>query len=177
MCFWNDSDWTAQVYEEEEGPAPADTRCDECRGHIFKGQWRHHVFMQEHEECQACEDTWDKDAPPCDDGKHEYGEQFDYNSCERCYRLRHAVRQVEEEEGCTGSEAEPYFGGLFEQVGSGEGWQHYADRMAAMRLPELALVEPPDPWDVFDDLAGDYPWAAEYDDEPADEFVTVGGEG
>jgi len=177
MCFYSEPDWIAQVCEEEEGIAPADSKCGECGRRIHKGQWRHRVEMQEHELCQQCEETYDDEPEPCEDDKHEYGETFEMDTCERCYRLRHAVRQVEESEGCTGSEAEPAYGGLYNDVNNGEGWQHYADAMAALRIPELALVPSPYPDDVFESLEDDYPGVLDWDDDPADEFVDIGGEG
>ena len=154
MCFTNSDGWLAEVYEEEDGPAPKTTRCDECGAYIFPGQWRRSVLMREHEECQACE-AWGDESEPCEDDCHDYGESWEGDICERCHRLREAVRTVEEAEGCHGEEAVPCYGFLREQVDSGAGWQHYADEFVRLGLWDaLPLIPfPYDPADFLDELA------------------------
>lgn len=176
MCFNSDYDWTAEVYEESEGPSQAKIKCDECRQFIHHGEWRYHVYMRENELCRICEDDCSPDFEEDYDceNEHSYGEKFDYDCCERCYRLRKAIRAVEEEEGCHGTEAEPSFGEMHGEVYD---WGHYADEMRKLGLhEEAALVPPPDPDDVFEELESEYDWANEFG---KNDFVDVdlGGEG
>ncbi len=151
MCFYADADWYASVTETDEGPAPKATKCSECRKPIAEGEWRYHVWQQEHEECQTREEKnhiGDDDEEvmihDCirDKAECEYGETFDYDCCISCKVLRNAIRQVEEAEGCTGNETEPALPCLFEDVSDGEGWGHYVEKFRAMGLTDaLAVVE------------------------------------
>ena len=55
MCFYHgDYDWSASVVEKDSGPTSKDIGCDECCQKIKAGEWRLHIFMQEHEECERC---------------------------------------------------------------------------------------------------------------------------
>jgi hypothetical protein len=81
MCFNGDYEWRASTVDETEGPAAARTKCDECHRWINAGEWMKHIYMQEHEACQRCEDSWsdnyEENHPDCADGEHDYGETFE----------------------------------------------------------------------------------------------------
>jgi hypothetical protein len=180
VCFWHDDDWCAQVVETDEGLAPADTRCEECFKPILKGQWREHIFQQEREECQECEDVYvpkgAEPPPPCPDGEHSYGETFEYDCCERCFNLLEAIRRVEEADGCSGSETRPSLGWMFEEVGNrDDGWKHYADEYSRLFPGEPVPDWPLDYSDYEEDLVDEYEnfWCEKGDREG----VVLGGEG
>lgn len=133
MCFDNDYDWMASVCEEESGPAGKRCECNECGKRIEVGEWRHHIYMQEHEECQRCEDDG-LDACKCE--TPDYGEDYDYIRCELCDKLLRAVEQHEIDEGCPPYARRPALTELGDTL-----WQHeqafdYAEKAVGM-FPEL----------------------------------------
>jgi hypothetical protein len=169
VCFYNDDyDWCPTIYEESEGPVKSTVRCSECNKKILEGQWAKQIYMQEYEECQLCEEMDES----CE---HDYGNTYDYYGCERCERLREALRLVEEAEGCSGNEAEPGRGTMFTDVGDGEGWDHYAFQHAKLFPGEYI------PWPVYwdsevDKLANEYENFHCYSNCRPEEVV-LGGEG
>ncbi len=184
MCFYHgDADWSASVCETTEGPAEARTKCDDCYRPVLPGQWRKHVYMQEHELCLRCEDdsdwnrfNYDPDNEECKAGKHDYGETFDCDSCEHCERLREAIQVVEEAEGCVGEETRPLLSALYEQISNGDGWQPYIDAYARLRPGEY-IDWPHDDADYGDWLADEYDgYWCEKSGHQHDESMVVGGE-
>ena len=119
MCFYNgDCDWTASVCEQADTVAIADCKCSECGQTIPVGAFAHTIFMQEYEECRACEETececpYDSDGNPicwtkgCQCEKPELGETFDYVRCDGCDKFLQAVESAEIAEGCDRLEARP----------------------------------------------------------------------
>ena len=184
MCFYHDYDWFTEVSETTEGKADTASRCDECGCRIHPGEWRHSFHMEEHEICRGYghkESNYGLCTTDPDECSH--GETFDYTSCESCWRIRKAIRQVEEADGCTGVETEPGLGMMFPHVAEGEGIDHYADKMLMLGLAnEVALLEADDPDDVLIELSepiqyyaeADYPGA--WDDDMQGPW-DLGGEG
>lgn len=117
MCFYNDDyDWTAAVCEEDKRTASKPVRCMECRRLIPVGGAVVHVFLRQHEACKNCDEElreeWDDDyeggpLTPCADGKHDYGETYDYDRCEDCDQFLQAVQTAELEAGCRLNESRP----------------------------------------------------------------------
>jgi hypothetical protein len=106
MCFYHgDADWTAEVWDEDDGPAARPVRCDECGLLIPAGGWRRHVDAQEHEEFHNDEHDFDKGGE-CEDGC-SFGESFFYDRCEKCHRVIEIIRKVEESKECKGEESMP----------------------------------------------------------------------
>jgi hypothetical protein len=95
------------------GEAKEPTRCDECHDTIPAGGWVRHIFQQEHEMCQQCEEG---DATRCEDGDHDFGETYAYDRCEACDKVLRAIEQAEIEEGCKGDETQPPLEGLREEM-------------------------------------------------------------
>ena len=116
MCFYNDDyDWIARQIEEEDRVEDRDCRCLECRQKIPAGTELHYVYMQEYEECQACEngECACNDGEPVDDShecrcdKPDFGSVYEYRRCLNCHRLLQAIEDVELERGCRHHEARP----------------------------------------------------------------------
>ena len=132
MCFYNDDyDWTASVVEQSTGVSIGKL-CDECHLPIPPGATIHHIFMQEHEECHACENgececplTADGelscDSKGCQCEKPAFGETFDYDRCDECDKFLRAVEAAEIDEGCEPYEARPGLGGMIEELRNLEG--------------------------------------------------------
>lgn len=150
MCFYNDYDWTASVTETNDGPADAECRCDECGAKIAVGQWRKHVYQQEHECCQICEDNESSEyvaAGNYDDAVEaarlldghacNYGETCDYNRCESCDKVLRAVKAREEREGCPPNARQPALFTMWEELGEHGDAKAYAQEAVSM-FPELA---------------------------------------
>lgn len=123
MCFTNDYDWTAEVFEETERAAEKETRCGECRRKFPPGTVMRHLWMQEHEECSRCSDAEcdcpkdaDGDCAECKCEEPSLGEEFEYDVCPECDKLLKAVEAAEKEEGCHASESQPPLAQLFEQM-------------------------------------------------------------
>ena len=110
MCFVNDGDWHAAVYEVNDGPATKDDRCADCYQPIKVGDPVRYFFMQEYEECQTCYD--DPEEPEYADCTHNYGERFEARICATCLKFRAAIKVVEVAEGCREDESEPAIGEL-----------------------------------------------------------------
>lgn len=130
MCFVNDYDWYSSVQEESTEAAVAPVRCDECSRWIMFGESYYHLYQQEHEECQCCEDG----DCECKDGRdadgcvqdHEcscekpaYGETFSYDCCDECHRFLQAIKEAEQEAGCDYTEAQPPLGEMMSAINDG----------------------------------------------------------
>lgn len=113
MCFYNEYDWTASIVLDSPDTATKDTHCDECGRPILAGETYRHLFMQEHDECQQCNDD---DLEDCTCDEPQYGESYNYESCIECSQFLQAIKEVEKEEGCTGDEVSPALGQMIEQV-------------------------------------------------------------
>jgi hypothetical protein len=139
MCFVNDDcDWYASICEKTAAPANEVTRCDECHRKIQPGETVHHIFMQQYEECHACDvaececEERGKECCACD--KPIFGETFDYDRCDECEKFLEAVQAAELEEGCSQYESQPDLGDMLSsirEVGASEAKRYYK---AAMRL-------------------------------------------
>lgn len=128
MCFYNDDcEWVAQVQEETSKPATKPIKCNECGAIIPVGSVVHHVFMQEHEECNACysgECSCPLDVfevPSCSEGncqcaKPAFGETFAYDRCDECERFLRIIQEVEIEDGCPPYESRPMLCDMIESL-------------------------------------------------------------
>lgn len=133
MCFYNDDyDWIASVCDVTDGPAESPAKCYECHRRIAAGEWRRHVYQQEHEECSVCEQ--EEADEPCEE--HDYGETFECNLCEACVKMLKAIEAVEIDEGCPWDARQPAYGELWEAIQYDEGGK-YRDRVLSM-YPELS---------------------------------------
>ena len=150
MCFYNDDyEWTASVVEKLDTLSPKNCRCEECGNDIEVGDVCRIVHMQEHEQCQICEDNWSDNyagwtdekgeaiAPlPCDSG-HDYGNTFDATICLNCLKVREAVKEYELKEGCPEHASEPGYGEWHEVFFEHSNNWEYAEACVA-KYPELA---------------------------------------
>ena len=144
MCFYNeDCEWTASITDVTEGIADTAVKCDECCKPIAPGEWRRHVYQQEYEDCQTCENdececlTFRGMEHRCQCDKPNYGETFDYDCCERCNKVIRAVEEREKREGCPSYAQRPALMGLWDEVGDHDDAEEYAKAAIAM-FPELA---------------------------------------
>jgi hypothetical protein len=106
MCFYNDYEWCASVWEETEGNLDSSATCDECGRKILPGEWRRHIYQQEDETCSVCE--YEEPGEPCE--VCDYGETYDYDRCQACEWILEAVESVEEEAGCPPDSRRPMLG-------------------------------------------------------------------
>lgn len=136
MCFSNEhADWYASIQEESTGCDDNACRCDECGKKILSGEWRRHIFQQERECCEICEDDPDydedvADGEPCHEC--EYGETYHYNRCLDCDRLLIAVELHEIKEDCPPHARRPMYGELHEVFCEHESNVEYAQQAVAM---------------------------------------------
>ena len=160
MCFYNDDyEWSASVCETSEADSGPATKCAECGCKIEPHEWRKHIFMQEHEDCQICQDPFSDDyidrkameaelndgdadwaaaqLKALDDHTHDYGETYDYDCCRDCDKILQAVEDRETAEGCPVDERRPALGEMQESLMEHEQWAEYAAHAVAM-FPELA---------------------------------------
>lgn len=137
MCFYNDDyDWYASVCETTDGASDTETACHECGEKIAAGQWRRHVYQQEHDECQRCEwEQLDDDEEPCE--QHDYGETYDYDCCESCEKILKAIEALEAEEDCPEHSRRPSLCGLYDEAICEDDDGKYRAKAIAM-FPELA---------------------------------------
>jgi len=139
MCFDQDADWIARVYEETITTAEKPTRCDECGQKIPTGGWLLHVWMQQYEDCLH---TFDDDSAPLVEGveecppdcKHNFGETYDYDRCESCDKILRAIEDLELKRGCHRNEARPLLTQMRDAVFEEP---EYADHAIAL-FPEVA---------------------------------------
>lgn len=118
MCFYADYDWTASVSVARGTTASRDMRCDECRQPIREGQFVHHLYQQQYEECRYCEDEGcscpEGDCCQCE--KPDHGEECDWYCCENCWKFLMTVEAAEVAAGCRRSEALPPLYCAFEYI-------------------------------------------------------------
>lgn len=161
MCFSNDDyDWYASVQEQSSGCDDQSTRCGECGKVIASGEWRHHVFMQEHECCEICGDDpdYDEDVTEGEPGHDcDYGETYAYDRCLDCDRLLIAVELHEIKEDCPPHARRPALGELREVFWEHESNVEYAEQAVAMypylnshRFVQMALKDEDDNGDAAD---------------------------
>jgi hypothetical protein len=133
FVFFHDFEWYVELSENTVGEAKEPTRCDECHDTIPAGGWVRHIFQQEHEMCQRCEEG---DEPECEGGKHDYGETYAYDRCQGCDKVLRAIEQAEIEEGCKGDETQPALEGLREALSEDpEAMERYRRKLQEM-FPE-----------------------------------------
>jgi hypothetical protein len=160
MCFYNDDgDWSASLIEDSTGPATEACKCYECGAKIAIGDPVRRVYMQEHEECQICEDEGSENfidraemtemlgteddeegreqLKSLDEHKHDYGESENYHCCDSCNKVRLAVVEREKAEGCPEYSQQPYLGGLWDSLEEHDDGPEYAKHAIAM-FPELS---------------------------------------
>ena len=142
MCFYNEGDWTAQLFVDETVKLDSQRRCSECHNTIHVGVTCRRVFLQEHDYCPECGVEFHEDGTadePCE-GQHDhsYGERDELFICGDCEKVIAAIRMVEEDEGCTGNEAVPAFSQLREAFWESDHAVEYIDR-ARSEFPELAM--------------------------------------
>jgi hypothetical protein len=142
MCFNNDYDWYADVWDVTDGENDVPAKCIECGLAIASGEWRRHVYLQEDEECYRCEQGDLKEGDePCE--VHDYGEIFECSICETCCKILKAIEAVEIDEGCPVGSRQPLYGelsqALFDDANCGDG--KYAARALAEH-PELRELFP-----------------------------------
>ncbi|MDE2100919.1 MAG: hypothetical protein KGL39_26975, partial [Patescibacteria group bacterium] len=122
MCFFNDADWYAEVYEEVISKAEKDFACEECGANVSAGEEYRYIFMQENEdtECEFCEKGKERDGTKCLEcngtGSRDPGETFEYARCMECDRFLQAIEAAEIEEGCSRDEARPRLNYLREDI-------------------------------------------------------------
>lgn len=153
MCFVHDAEWTAESYADAMIVAPKEFTCDECRRTIPAGSPARSVSMLEHGECRDCEegccgcvDALDEDEDPqdheCKCEKPNYGEEYEYQSCDDCRKFLEAVKASELAAGCKEYESQPAFEELIEELATmrlyddEESFQRYIAKAREM-FPEL----------------------------------------
>ncbi len=149
MCFIGEGDWTASVCEKTYPVATKNIRCDECNRTIEIGETYHHIYMQEYEECQDCENDG-CECPLDEDGgrichkngcqceKPSYGEDATYDCCQECQKFRQAIHDAEIEAGCREYESQPMLGSMFEEIQEQDPIEARKYFKTALRLfPEL----------------------------------------
>lgn len=134
MCFDNDADWHASIYETEARVAADGEKlhCHECGVKFQPGEEYTYIFMQEYEECRVCE--WEEAETPCE--KHDYGEIYHYRRCEACSKILAAIKEVEEDEGCPPYATQPMLEELCEVFSDRRDAKRYAVRAVEL-YPEL----------------------------------------
>lgn len=117
MCFYHEYDWSAEVYERDEGAAGEKCRCVDCRRQIHVGETVTHFYLREREECECGAEFGETGPCDFDDGEpHNFGEEDEFDVCGQCVQVRRAIRAQEESEGCSGGEAEPSYGELQDAI-------------------------------------------------------------
>jgi hypothetical protein len=149
MCFVYHDDGP-KFFEQYTRTARKRHRCCECHQLIHPG-----------ERYEYSAGKWD--------------EFRDFATCLRCVRLREAVVAVERAHGCGPAESSPAFECLFSDV---EDWPEYADEFLRRGWADAyLLVPPPDPDDLFEDLARDGYENAVCDRDHEPGWDDLGGEG
>lgn len=139
MCFdTSECDWYAAVQIVTSGVSPLAARCGECGVCIAPFAWRRHIYQQECEECQRCEEL--PAGEECEE--HDYGETCVYDRCENCDKILRAIEAYELRQGCRSHEATPLIGNLQEElcVNNRPDAGVYA-AVALETFPELGQVE------------------------------------
>jgi hypothetical protein len=118
MCFYNDYDWSAEIYDQLDPVATEDLHCQECNREIKTGQQHHYIFMQESETCRHCDNL---DLECCECEEPNFGEQDEYWCCTDCWQFRGAVKEAEKDEGCPPGERSPSLQGMLEEISQFDG--------------------------------------------------------
>lgn len=133
MCFYNDDyDWYAEVQIVSEWSFGLPTACIECGTKIGYGDWRRHLFQQQHEACMVCE--WGEADEPCD--LHNYGERYECDTCADCAKILKAVEAEEIDANCPPHARQPMVGELGETLRYDDD-KRYVHRALTM-FPEVA---------------------------------------
>lgn len=144
MCFYAEGGWYASVSAWTTRRLTKPCRCDECRRVMPAGTAMHHLFLQEHEECRACEadececlGKGDDHECVCPDP--QYGESYDHDECDDCHKFLEAVQAVEIEAGCRRAESRPALGEMVNDINEGgmQEAKRYWQR-ARLEFPGLA---------------------------------------
>lgn len=139
MCFVSDCDWYPNLVHLDTITADAVRRCDECRRDVQAGGTLHHVYMQEAEECKACEHgNCECVGDCCQCAEPSTGESFDWVCCEDCHKFLESVKATEVAAGCHVNEATPSLCGMLEEIFNGgreEAGKYF--RTAIRMFPEL----------------------------------------
>ena len=148
MCFDNGCcDWTADIHEETRQRSNKLRHCYECRQEIAEGDWFTHIYQQEHEEChcEICElNAYDESDFPKEECEQYFGETFECDYCEDCRLIRHAIYQVEKDEGCPEYARQPLYGELNEVFTEHSNALQYALRAISLftHLETNVLLKP-----------------------------------
>lgn len=138
MCFYDESDWTADVYDDQAWPFGRPTQCDECFRTLGYGDWRRTIHMEESECCKECGlypgDTPDDPDTACE--LCDYGETADYVRCLACEKILLAIEASEADAGCPPHSRRPMLTELGDAIDYEDG-DRYRERALAM-FPELA---------------------------------------
>jgi len=144
MCFVNDGDWTARVYEVTQKTSERKRRCQECDQMIQAGIPFWNIWMQEYEECHTCTmgkcDCVQEDNNDlcCKCTEPDHGEEFETWHCQECHKFLEAIREAEIESGCSPYEAQPLCEQMVEAISNTD--ESDAERYfikAAVKYPEL----------------------------------------
>lgn len=141
MCFYNDCDWSAEVYEENYTTLGGEAKCKECFRLIQDGEWRQYVYQQECEVCLICEDEcsddFREDADP-ETCAHDYGQTFSADICRECCLILESIWDLETIEGCPEHAKQPAYGELAEALFEGASYEDDKYRRHALeRYPGL----------------------------------------
>jgi len=136
VCFYHDYDYRYEVYDDETPVADKEpVTCCECHSVIPPGQEHRHIYCQQYELCQVCEE-YDEDDPPeggCE--KCDYGHVESFDICQGCQKVLIAIRAVEIEAGCKGDETQPGLTQLAEAMRDDDA-ERYRERALRM-YPDL----------------------------------------
>ena len=123
MCFYNDYDWHADVWEETECALDRSRCCHECGERMLPGDWHRYIWMQEREDCILCEEGG------CE-GRHDFGNTFEYVRCRTCDLILLAIHDVEAEANCPLDARQPALGELGEAIRYADDREKYAVKAA-----------------------------------------------
>lgn len=152
MCFYDDDcDWYADQTTDEYVRSDKTAKCYDCNRKIHAGEWRREMSQLECEMCQICEDDsgykYDMYEPPEDEeypgpGEHPcyYGQSWQGSVCCECCKIRAAIYDLEEKEGCPEYARQPAIGELPNVINEDQGkWgdRKYTNHAIAM-FPEVS---------------------------------------
>lgn len=141
MCFYADFYYESQTKVNFVTTKP--TKCYECRRMIPEGITMIHNSLQEHEECNACNEGECEcpDGACCECDEPEYGETLDYDICQECSKFLEAMTAAEIEVGCDSDESQPPVGMMLRElyeIGRDECNRYF--NKAKLMYPELVEV-------------------------------------
>ena len=151
MCFYHgDYDWYAELQENDSYIIKnLPITCNECLIKVQVGETIHHIYLQQHEECNICY-SGECDCPftvisgeeperNCCQCKYpEFGETFDWYCCDNCHKFLEAIQTSETEAGCKGNSTRPALGTMVEELREGgkEEVERYIKKLESL-YPEL----------------------------------------